>query len=120
MGMVVLAFGQTRLCKKLPRPPLNKHLRARSTLHSCSPRDRITVYFYRNGHRLIRLIQDHFLISAGNNTRVFLREPPLPRSQCMWFGWLASPALDLVVGLKLKPIRIHSPSGLEICSRISK
>lgn len=120
MGIVVLAFGQTCLCKKLPRPPLNKHSRVRSTLHSYSPRDRITVYFYCNGHRLIRLIQYHFLISAGSNTLVFLREPPLAHSQCVWFGWLASPALDLVVGLKLKPIRIHSPSGLEICSRISK
>ena len=120
MGMVVHAFGQTCLCKKLSRPALNKHSCARSTLHSYSPRDMITVYFYCNGHRLIQLIQCHFVISAGNNTLVFLREPPLPRSGCVWFGWLASPALDLIVGLKWKPIRIHCHSGLEICSRIGK
>lgn len=89
MGMVVHAFAQTCLCKKLSRPALNKHSCARPTLHSYSPRDTITVYLYCNGHRLIWLIQCHFLISAGNNT-LFFSQGATPSLLSMCAVWVVS------------------------------
>lgn len=71
------------LCQKLSRPSLNKTSACWVYSKRNSLLDRMTVYYYCSGHRLILPIQYHFPISSVTSTLIFLREPPSPQFQCL-------------------------------------
>ena len=89
-------------CKKSSRVVLNKPQHAGSTPKGNGPPGRIAVYYYCSACRLNLPIQDHSSTSSHISTLIFTGEPPLPHSQYLWFEWLVSQLLDLIVGLTLK------------------